>query len=494
MKQLKYIVAIGMVVLTGLAVHGEVKVTVGHSEGEDASPEFKFKNVPSPSSNDAGSLAKFVVVGGEGEPNGGGLDKLHDGELPEDADQPAENFFFRAGTSGGRVLIDLGGLIDVKQVNTYSWHPGARAPQVYKLYAAGETNQGFNAAPKFPTNPETCGWKLVAKVDTRSKNPDDAGGQFGVSIGDTAGPLGQYRYLLLNIERTEDRDAFGNTFYSEIDVIDANAPAMDQKPSGQAAVSAQFVFKTADDKCEITINTSRAPELKDWAQNKLAPVMAEWYPKIAAMLSSEGFTAPAHCRVTLKPGPGVAYTTGAGIVANSTWLQTQLKGDATGPLVHEMVHVVQHYQGDGPGWLVEGIADYIRWFKYEPGSHGADLVWMRKEPKPFSPSYNDSYRVSANFLNWVTEHYDKKIVARLNAAMRGKNYNEALWKQYTGKTVQELGAEWKKDIEARMDARSAANIERAMELDAVDYATKPFTVDYLEETVTSKIATQLLYA
>src|SRR6266481_5972151 len=99
MKQLKYISVIAMVILAGLAVHGEVKVTVGHSEGEDASPEFKFKNVPSPSSNDAGSLAKFVVVDGEGEPNGGGLDKLHDGELPEDEDQPAENFFFKAGTS-----------------------------------------------------------------------------------------------------------------------------------------------------------------------------------------------------------------------------------------------------------------------------------------------------------------------------------------------------------------------------------------------------------
>jgi DNA-binding response OmpR family regulator len=38
------------------------------------------------------------------------------------------------------------------------------------------------------------------------------------------------------------------------------------------------------------------------------------------------------------------------------------------------------------------------------------------------------------------------------------------------------------------------SIEKAMELGAVDYVTKPFTVDYLEETVTSKIATHLMYA
>ena len=39
-----------------------------------------------------------------------------------------------------------------------------------------------------------------------------------------------------------------------------------------------------------------------------------------------------------------------------------------------------------------------------------------------------------------------------------------------------------------------ACVEKALELGAVDYITKPFTVDYLEDTVEAKIATHLLCA
>ncbi len=38
------------------------------------------------------------------------------------------------------------------------------------------------------------------------------------------------------------------------------------------------------------------------------------------------------------------------------------------------------------------------------------------------------------------------------------------------------------------------SIEKAMQLGAVDYITKPFTVEYLEETVDAKIARHLMYA
>ena len=91
--------------------------------------------------------------------------------------------------------------------------------------AATEPAEGFNREPQSGVDPEKSGWKLVARVDTRpTGNEGEAGGQYGVSIFDSDGPIGTYRYLLFDISRTENDDPFGNTFYSEIDVISGGTP------------------------------------------------------------------------------------------------------------------------------------------------------------------------------------------------------------------------------------------------------------------------------
>jgi hypothetical protein len=451
MKKHLLMAATGLFLLAAAGTRADTRVTVDVNNNDEATPAFTFKTVPHPATNDAATQAKFIIVDGDADSNSGDVDKLHDGRLPSDADQPEENFFFQAGTDGGRLQVDLGHTINIKQVNTYSWHPGTRGPQIYKLYAADGTVKDFNATPKKGTAPDQCGWKLVATVNTQPKSAE-AGGQYGVNIADTNGNLGSYRYLLFDVAATEHDDDFGNTFYSEIDVVDANAPATPVQTTNAPAPATTFTVTTTDGKSTISIDTQQAPALTDWAQHKLAPALAEWYPKIAASLPSEGYTAPAHFSITVKPMDGVAYTTGKRVAVSSDWLEKEITNEAVGSLVHEAVHVVQQFGKNGdnnPGWLVEGTADYLRWFKYEPQSHGADIVWMRKLHH-FTPRYDASYRTTANFLNWVTEKYDKDIVGQMNAAMREGNYDDALWKQYTGKTAPELGEEWKKDIEAQL--------------------------------------------
>lgn len=429
-------------------------------EQNTSNTPFTFRLVPQPSSNDAAATAQFSIAQGQRDRNGGDLAVLHDGRVPTEDDQPAANFFFGAGSAGGRIRVDLGRLISIKAVNTYSWHSGNRAAQVYRLYAAQGTESNFHAAPGEDIDLGTSGWRLMASVDTRS-NDAEPGGQHGVSISSPEqGHLGEYRYLLFEMERTEDRDAFGNTFYSEIDIIDANGPTPIPIAAGPEK---QIVSSFAADggKYHFSIDATAAPDLMDWAEKELRPVVQEWYPKIVGLLPSEGFEPRTNITLRFRNDMGgtPASAGGSRINLNSSWFRKELNREARGSVVHELVHVVQSYGNTRrtnpssrrtPGWLVEGLADYIRWFLYEPQTRGAEITARNLARAKFDASY----RITGNFLNWVTQTYDRDIVSNLNAAARKGQYSPELWKERTGKTVEELGDEWLKGHQARLSSQA----------------------------------------
>jgi Peptidase of plants and bacteria len=461
MKSRLLLVLVTVFLAASLPLSAEIKPVVERNRGDDATPAFHFSHVPAPSQNDAATKAEFILVDGRKDRNGGDLDKLHDGKVPAEEDQPSENFFFNAGSEGGRLLIDLDRVIEVKQVNTYSWHPRERGPQFYKLYASDGRADNFSAQPKKRTDPLSCGWKFIANVDTRRALPDaEPGGQYGVGVSNSEGPLGQYRYLLFDVSRTDDQDVFGHTFFSEIDVVDRSTPPV------AVAVPKAVPPRTVEaegGKYRLSIDTSAAPDLTEWADQELVPVLREWYPKIVKLLPSPGFEAPTRVTIRFREGMGgtPAATGGSRISCNAGWFRRNLKGEAKGAVVHEMVHVVQQYgrarrnnrnATRTPGWLVEGIPDYIRWFLYEPETKGAEITRRNLA----RARYDGNYRITGNFLNWVTGKYDPEIVPKLNMAAREGRYQEDLWKEYTGKTVQELGAEWKGFHEKRLETASTA--------------------------------------
>jgi hypothetical protein len=113
-----------------------------------------------------------------------------------------------------------------------------------------------------------------------------------------------------------------------------------------------------------------------------------------------------------------------------------------GAMVHEMVHVVQAYNfGNTPGWLTEAIADWVRWWVYQPGDDHTKVT--QKNGVARSP-----YRIGARFLDWATHKYDAHLVPQLNLACQAGNYSDDLFKQYTGHTLDELEAEWKSTLPA----------------------------------------------
>ena len=217
MSKLMQFLVLAMISLV-LLLQSAATVSIDRNSNTTANSAFKFNKVPPPSKDDAATNAKLMLLDGDIDPNSGGLKALTDGLAPTGEDQPDSNVFFKAGTGGGRFRIDLGKATEIVEVNTYSWHPGSRGPQVYRVWGSDESDPKFNAEPKGTIDPITCGWKQIALVDTRSSEGQD-GGQYGVSIRSSRGLLGSYRYLVFDLYVTEVADNWGNTFYSEVDVL-----------------------------------------------------------------------------------------------------------------------------------------------------------------------------------------------------------------------------------------------------------------------------------
>jgi hypothetical protein len=188
---------------------------------------------------------------------------------------------------------------------------------------------------------------------------------------------------------------------------------------------------------EFVVDVTDAPEMKEWAENA-ARVCERQYPMLCDELMSGGFKPLTVIRLTLRNNYNGVAAAGGGRITGSV---KYFKANASdvGALVHETAHCVQMYRGRGnPGWLVEGVADYVRFFKYEA-----------TKPKPLAPErakFDGSYRTTAAFLAFVTDKYDPQIVRKLNAVMREGKYKPEVWKEFTGLTVEELGREWQKSL------------------------------------------------
>lgn len=159
------------------------------------------------------------------------------------------------------------------------------------------------------------------------------------------------------------------------------------------------------------------------------------YPKEAAMYNQHTAN-----KVTFIIDPaydGVAATSNDVVSFNPEWFRKH-PGDID-VVTHEAMHIVQAYPDEaGPGWITEGIADYVR---YKMGVDNAGANWKLTEYNA-KQNYDNSYRITARFFVWIEQHYDKNFVKQLDAAMRSKKYTDDFAKQHTGKTFSQLWEEY----------------------------------------------------
>ena len=204
---------------------------------------------------------------------------------------------------------------------------------------------------------------------------------------------------------------------------------------------------------KLVFDTSKAPDLRKWTEEKLAPVIGEWVVKLTDIMESDGWEAPKEITFEFvvnpsKSVPAWAQTKKNHVQLQAKWFAANLNGEALGCVIHELVHVMQGYWKSGrtrencPTWASEGYADYVRWILFEPESDGCWFV--RKNPDKYR--YDGSYRVTAHFFGFVEKRFPGTM-KKLNAALRDKTFDNAkFWKAATGKTVDELDLEWKAAI------------------------------------------------
>tara|TARA_R110002050_G_scaffold286121_2_gene436333 strand:+ start:103580 stop:104251 length:672 start_codon:yes stop_codon:yes gene_type:complete len=133
----------------------------------------------------------------------------------------------------------------------------------------------------------------------------------------------------------------------------------------------------------------------------------------------------------------VAYANGNTITVSSDWM---LKNPNDFDLMtHEIMHLIQAYpNGAGPGWLTEGIADYVR---DAYGLNNKKAEWKLTDYDS-NHHYTNSYRITGRFLKWIENQYDKNLVKKLDTLLRTSQYSTNVWEQLTGKNLNKLWNEY----------------------------------------------------
>lgn len=180
---------------------------------------------------------------------------------------------------------------------------------------------------------------------------------------------------------------------------------------------------------------NRSPDFADSTKQKLINTFFEVYPKEVKAYNKKALKKVVF---TIEPGyNGVAAANNGRIFFSPAWFVKHPQDIDV--VTHECMHIVQSYGGgSGPGWITEGIADYVR---YKMGVNNEGSNWKLPDYST-RQNFDNAYRITARFFVWIEKNYDKKFVKKLDKTMRERAYTAEFTKERTGKTFAELWAEY----------------------------------------------------
>lgn len=195
---------------------------------------------------------------------------------------------------------------------------------------------------------------------------------------------------------------------------------------------------------KISIDVKDAPDMQAWGE-AARDLATAWFPKLCELLSTKDYKAPKNLRFVFRAKQDApAYAGGGEISFNAEWIRKH--PDDLGMVVHELTHIVQSYprNRNDTGWLVEGIADYTRWWRYEPEAPRTPINFAKA-------TYHDAYRTTAWFLAWTTHKYNQALVPNLDLALREAKDPMPVFVAMTGKSADDLWKEFAQAIGPKTD-------------------------------------------
>lgn len=114
------------------------------------------------------------------------------------------------------------------------------------------------------------------------------------------------------------------------------------------------------------IHLNGANDLAEHAEN-MKQIMIEWFPFIQSQLYTPAYREIRRIDLYYEDSDGVAWATPGAIHVSQQFARAIVNEPGGGMYIHEMTHVIHNPQSWGcPGWIVEGTAEYMRRWFYEP--------------------------------------------------------------------------------------------------------------------------------
>ena len=190
----------------------------------------------------------------------------------------------------------------------------------------------------------------------------------------------------------------------------------------------------AGEKLKFKLQNPVTKEEKEFFYKKIAPECRKHYKAICAAFGEK--VKERTVKIVFKKMKAPAAVAGQTIFINFEYATKHPKD--LGCYVHELAHIVQDYRGAKPWWMVEGLADYVRF--------AVCYKNLRALGINNRSHYTNGYRATGRFLHWLVDKKDKKAVLKIHGLLKKKKFTKESMKDLFGKDIDSLWAEFTADI------------------------------------------------